>query len=224
MFALKPTVSSGRIDERTAPGNERDAALARQAAAGDAAALTILLQDSRRRLCEKIARKIPTDLCGFLDAEDVVQEAHIATFRHIHLFQPQGPDSFYRWVATVAIRKLRDAVRRRRADKRGGQTLPPVTCGTGLEDSVFMLLEAVAAPGHTASSTAVRREAAETVLSELELLPHDQRQAVWLVHIERLPVSSAAAQMGQSKPAVYGLCRRGLDTLRDRLASASRFR
>src|SRR4051812_303382 len=101
-------------------GSDRELALVSRAAQGDAIAITLLLKDSRRWLCAVIAQRIPGDLRGGIDADDVVQEAHVEVFRHASSFQPHGVASFHRWTFKIALRKLKDMVRAQRALRRGG--------------------------------------------------------------------------------------------------------
>ena len=97
--------------------------LIRRAVGGDEVALGLLLKGIHGRLCAHVAWRIPARLRGVLDAHDIVQDAYIRVFLHINDFQPRGDDSFYRWVATIAIRKLRDAVTAARARKRNPRNM-----------------------------------------------------------------------------------------------------
>lgn len=193
--------------------------LVRRAAGGDGVALKLLLVGSNPRLNEHISRRIPADLWGAIGVEDIVQEAHMEVFTRIGAFDPQGPDAFYRWLATLALSRLRNAIKRARAFKRGGGRRGART--RNIQDSALGLLDTLAGPGRTPSRTAARTEAIEAVQAALAELPKDQRRAVWLVHIEERSVREAAAVMGRSKRAVSGLCRRGLEMLRKRLDRAT---
>jgi RNA polymerase sigma-70 factor (ECF subfamily) len=197
--------------------------LAFRAADGDAVALKLLLIESRRNLCERMSRRIPADLRPSLDIEDVVQEAHIDVFRRIDSFEPRGSDSFERWVAAIALNRLRSAIRKQRTLKRGGGCPGGSPTGWNLEDSTIALLDALAGPDHTPSRSVARLEAVAAVQAALAELPARYQRAVWLVHIEGRPVKVAAAEMGRSERAIHGLCRRGLGLLRNRLQSATRF-
>lgn len=197
--------------------------LCRRAAAGDRVALTLLLRASRRRLMEYLARRVPADLRGGLDAEDIIQETQVAVFRHIDEFQLHGKDAFFRWLATIAIRRLRDAVKRQRTAKRGAGRLRDNQLIPDLEGSVLALLDLVAASGKTPSRAAALQEAVQAALTEVERLPTDQREAVRLVYLQKMPVAAAAAALGCTEAAIYGLCRRGLETLQERLGRASKF-
>ena len=68
--------------------------LTRKAVDGDSAALTVLLTLARDRLHAHVARRIPADLRGTIDADDVLQEALVEAYGHIGGFEPRGSDSF----------------------------------------------------------------------------------------------------------------------------------
>src|SRR5438045_3558967 len=97
---------------------DRELALVTRAAQGDAVAITLLLKDSRRWMCSVIGQRVPGDLRGLIDADDVVQETHVEVFRHATSFEPHGVASFHRWALKIAMRKLKDMVRAQRALRR----------------------------------------------------------------------------------------------------------
>jgi len=195
----------------------------RRAVRGDAVALTLLLTRSRRDVCAYIARHIPSDLRGQLDADDIVQEAHAEVFRHIAKFEPRGADSFDRWVKTIALRKLRDALKMRRADKRGGGNVQVHGAPPGLGDSVAMLLDLMAGAEQTPSRCVAGFEAVDAVRAAMELLPDEQREAVKHVYIDGLSVQEAALRMDRSERAIHNLCYKAKLKLRELLESQSRF-
>lgn len=158
-----------------------------------------------------------------LAAEDVVQQAHIEVFRRIAGFEWRGPDSFYRWLATIALSRLRNAIRHQTSIKRGGGWTPVGPFAGNFEESAVELLDLLAGPDETPSRCVARSEAALAVRSALAELPEDNRRALWLVHFEGCSAKAAAAQMGRTERAVHGLCHRGLKLLRSHLRSATRF-
>ncbi len=196
----------------------------RQAVSGSEAALTLLLTDSHARLCQHLARRIPASLAAVVDAEDIAQEAYTEAFRHIGTFQPRGDDAFYRWIGTIAIRRLRNAIKRQRAVKRGAGDGAVGRGRPNIEDSMIGLLDLVADPGHTPSRSAARHEAVAAVRAALAALPPDYRRAVWLVHIRGYSTADAAAEMGRTESAVQNLCYKAKQRLRALLGSPSNFR
>jgi len=195
----------------------------RRAIGGDAVALTALLTETRRPLCERIARRIPADLRESIDGDDVAQEAHVEVFRHISEFELRGDGSFERWVATIALRKLRDAVRARRADRRGGGARQIRAVAGNVDDSMIALLDVLAGPDRTPSRSVARHEAVAAIKAALDALPADYRDAIWLVNIEGRPVAEAATAMGRTERAIHNLCYKAKDRMRELLGSGSKF-
>jgi RNA polymerase sigma-70 factor (ECF subfamily) len=203
--------------------DEANFAMVQRAVRGDAMALKLLLTKSRTRLRDQMAGRVPRDLRSVLDVDDIVQETHVEIFRRIDGFKPQNNGSFDRWVTTIALSRLRNAIKRYRAAKRGGRHRATSLVSRNMEDSALALLDNLADPGRTPSRCVARTEAVEAVQNALAELPDHYRRAVWLVHIEGQPVKNVAIDMGKSERAIHGLCRRGLHLLRDRLGSATRF-
>ena len=77
---MKPSTSLSRIPSSAADAGE--AGLAERIAAGDAAAFESLMRKYNARLF-RIARAIVKDDS---DAEDVLQDAYLDAYRHIHDF------------------------------------------------------------------------------------------------------------------------------------------
>lgn len=194
-----------------------------RAIAGDQVALTLLLTTHRRSIRDYVASRIPANLRGALDADDLVQDAYAEVFRHIADFEPRGEDSFGRWVRTIALRKLRDAVKMRRADKHGGQNVQVHALPAGVGESVVMLLDLMAGDEKSPSRCAAGAEAAAAVRAALDLLPDDYREAVSLVYLQGLPVKDAAASMSRTERAVHNLCHKAKSRLRELLGTQSRF-
>jgi RNA polymerase sigma-70 factor (ECF subfamily) len=203
--------------------DSREARLVRRAVAGDQVALTTLLAECRGRIVQYLKQRLPKDLSTEVDAEDVVQAALVEVFRHVGTFEDRGPGSFFRWVATIGLRKLRDAIRLRRAAKRGYGQLAPGTGSPNWNESLIALIDLVAAPGRSPSQSVARGEAIRAVEAALAGLPEDYRRAIWLVNIEGKSAAAAAAEMGRTERAIHNLCHKGRERLRELLGSGSRF-
>lgn len=191
-----------------------------EATRGDRNALILLLTQSRARLCERIARKIPAHMQSSIAADDVVQEAHVEVFRRIQRFKPESVESFDRWLVTIALRRLHSNIRKIRAVKRGGDRWA-VPTNRRIDDSSVALFEFLAASNKTPSRVVARGDALQAMQVAMKQLPDDYHRALWLVHIEGRSVRDAARQMDRSERAVHGLCRRGLKQLKDFLGSRS---
>ncbi|MFO0839129.1 MAG: sigma-70 family RNA polymerase sigma factor [Phycisphaerae bacterium] len=193
-----------------------------RAAAGDRLALTLLLTEAHRELCAFVERKIPASLRGRVDAEDIVQVAHADAFRRIGDFRDADVESFARWLRTIALRKLRNAIRDRNALKRGAERQVDAAADP-LMDSTARLIELLAVNERTPSQSAARREAVAAVQLALASLPEEMREVVTRVHIAGQPVAEVAAALGRTPGAVYNLCYRARQTLEARLGDRSRF-
>ncbi len=200
----------------------REEELACQAARGDQVALTLLLKKTKRDQHGYITGKLPAGLSGVIGADDIVQDTHVEVYRRIAGFQWQGTGSFGRWLRTIAIRRLRDAIRHHRRAKRGGGRQPAALNGAAREDSMIALIDMLAAPGKTPSRVVARDEAVSAVEKALESLNEDQRRAIMLVHLEGKPITEAAEAMARSERSVHGLLRRGLEKLREVLGRESK--
>ncbi len=189
------------------------------AAAGDQAALTALLTETYATLRGYLARRIPADLQATIAAEDLVQETHVEVFRRIGDFRPDGDAALLRWVQTIAANRLRNAIRNRRAAKRGGRRVQ--VRQPGLSESITVLLNVIAVCEDTPSQAAARDEIAPAVADAIAVLLPDQRQAVTLVYLDGLSVAEAAKKMNRTERAVHNLCYKARRHLREALGSRS---
>lgn len=199
------------------------AQLVERAVAGDDVATTVLLSISYPRLQQHLHRRIPRDIQGCIDVDDVVQDTQIQVFRNIATFRCTGPDSFYRWVATVALYRLRNIIKAQRALKRGrGRTFGGST-RSGDSGSAHALLDWLCGPENTPSHHASRTEAHEALGQSIESLPEHYRQAVRLVYLEGRSVEEVAKIMGRTERAIHNLCYKAKEQLHLSMGSTSRF-
>jgi RNA polymerase sigma-70 factor (ECF subfamily) len=211
---------------------EAEEALIAQAVAGDALATHRLLLLHHDRLVAAIDRRLPADLRGAVAAEDICQETYLSVFRDLKSFEPSGRNAFYRWLITIAKRKLIDAVRTRRADKRSGSE----RCGGGRSETdqgarvhhsvncdLAELLELLATHERTPSRSAARHELVDAVQRALNDLKPEYREALRLRHIEGLSIAQTAERLGKSEGSVLMLCNRAMRKLADALGDPARF-
>jgi RNA polymerase sigma factor (sigma-70 family) len=206
-----------------APFDDRHCDQLKRAIAGDEAALSRLLAEIEPQLTAYITRKLPADVARTVGVDDIISMTHAEVFRRISFLEPHGQDAFYRWVATIALNRIRNTVKKLRAVKRGGAAPAAKRMTADLEDSTVALWEKIAATRSTPSRAVARGEAIGAIHLALEGLPEQYRQAIWLVHIERRPVKAAAAAMQRSERSIHGLCRRGLQLLKEELETFTRF-
>ncbi|TWT43858.1 ECF RNA polymerase sigma factor SigE [Phycisphaerae bacterium RAS1] len=200
-----------------------DDLLIRTAVAGDEAALMALLAARRPGLCAYVAARLPPDVQGRLDAEDLVQEGFVEIFRHVSRFEPRGPQAFDRWVRTILLHKVRDMIRRQRAQRRGGERRAVSPTAAWQQNSIVTLLELIATEEATPSRVVAGVEAVAALQAALPQLAPDYYQAIKSIHIDGRSVAEVAAEMNRSEGAVHLLCHKARKKLREILGSASRF-
>jgi RNA polymerase sigma-70 factor (ECF subfamily) len=185
---MTPKGSLGSIDS--------DARLIERVRRGGVSDFSVLVQRHNRSLY-RVARSILQDEH---EAEDVVQQTHLAAY--IHLNQFQGRSKFSTWLGRIA---RREAVARLRARSRRPEA-------TAIED--------VPAPPSQRTSpeeTASRNEMARALESAIDELPHPYRAAFVLRYVEDLDTGEAAEWLGVSEGNLRVLLHRARLLLRERI-------
>jgi RNA polymerase sigma-70 factor, ECF subfamily len=193
--------------------------LVKQAIAGDASALTDLLEQAGPEIRRKLTPAIPSRWRAVLSAEDVMQETYIDAFLDVYQFQTRGEGSFSAWLMTIAKRNLLDAVRMLEADKRAraGYQVRTAASADGLND----LHEQLAWTRTTPSRHAARSESRALLKRAIEQLPQNYRTVVLLYDLEGKPIKEVAAALGRSPGAVFMLRSRAHRLLSANLGTAS---
>lgn len=186
-----------------------------QAAGAQAGALDRMSRAERitaaelyERYLEDLFRYVLQRVPSQEEAEDIAAEVFAAAFAALPRFRGDCPP--YLWLLSIARRKIIDAGRRRTARR---EMLASELADTPPQAAA--LWEALAlAEGPEA---AMMRQEARRELDELiAQLNTDQREALLLHYMERLPVAEIAMVMGRSPRAVYSLLHRARETLRRR--------
>lgn len=209
------------MDQNNTPNPTAE--LVQRAASGDSVAITVLLTFVHGRLRAHFERRIPRDLQSCVDVDDLLQETQIQVFHHVQSFRSMGPDSFYRWVATIGMHRLRNLIKAQRSQKRGRARTISNPEGANADGSYPSLLDWLVGPENTPSQHASRNEAKDALTAALAHLPEHYRQAIRLVYIEGQSVAEAARIMGRSVRAVHNLCYKAKEHLHVSMGSTSRF-
>lgn len=204
-------------------GIRSDRDLAQRAVAGDRDALSELLYRHYAPIETLIRRSIPEDLREKLDAEDILQDVHIEAFRTVAKLDPDGDDTFIRWLTTIAQQRLIDRIRAARRLKRGGGRVRLRTMAGAAQDGLSGLLNRLAVDPHSPTRSLAGREAAEAVQVALAGLEEPYREAIRLRYIERLKITEIAERLKKTEGAAQMLCHRGLRKLKEALGRASRY-
>lgn len=200
---------------------EGKSALLQRALAGDQPALAALLTEASSELHGRIGRRIPSDLRGIIDSDDLMQDVYVEAFRSISGFVLRGPESFGRWLGTIALRRLRHEIRSKRTQKRGGGALH-VQRAASPDASSVTLLRLLESEDSTPSRQVARGETLDALRDALQTLPEPTREAVRLVYLEGLSVAECARRLGRTERAVHSLCYRAKQLLRDSLERNAR--
>ena len=210
-----------RDQSRQVPQQTEERELLDKAASGDTTALPQLLLEHYDQLSEHIASRIPTSLQGVVSADDIIQQALIKAIREIGHFTPQADQSFHAWLKTIAENCTKDAIRRLKSAKRGGNHRQIQTHALEQGSSVADLVDLLSAGSHTPSGSAARHEAVAAVQHAINSLPEDYRQAVELRLLAGKSLEETANIMGRSPRAVQGLVDRARKKMRAELGRLS---
>lgn len=192
-----------------------------KALSGDDLAVQELLFYHHDRLVACISAQIPKDAQSVVAAEDVCQEAYIATIRNLGRFHGKSHEAFFSWLRTIAENKLVDTLRAYRAAKRGGGAQQVEFANQG--SSVVDILAILAVHSRTPSRSLRRVEAIRIVHEAIDRLPGDQCEAIRLRYLEGLAVAEIARRMARSEPAVRALCHRAIKRLEQELGDPDQF-
>ncbi|MBK8097240.1 MAG: sigma-70 family RNA polymerase sigma factor [Planctomycetes bacterium] len=190
--------------------------LVQQAGTGDRDALDQLFARSLPRLRRLLALKAGRALQGN-ELDDLVQESYLEATRQFASYTYQGPDSFFRWLATVAQNRLANLQRMAAAQKRdvrrevplagGGSTIVP-----GAVDPRDL------GPGPRTLTVGVE-QAGKLDAALAQLSPID-REVIALSRVQGLSLQEIAEQLGRTRNAVALLLSRALRKLKALLDDA----
>lgn len=184
----------------------REHGLVARARGGDADALRTLLESGEARLRRRIDRGVPAQLRRRVSVADVLQETWIAACRRIGRFEDRGDGAFDAWLAAIADRKLREAIRHHlvAAKRAGGRE---ATRGARPSSAAF------ADPGPSPSEKAIGEETRLRASRAMAALPDDYRDVLTLVQADGLTLAEAADRMRRSYEATKKLYGRAASRL-----------
>jgi RNA polymerase sigma-70 factor (subfamily 1) len=149
---------------------------------------------------------------GRIDASDIVQLTYVTALQSFSQFTGSRQGEFCAWLYTVHDRVVQRVARDHvRTQKRSVQREERKT------DSHLGQLGVIV--DSTASQKVVHQESLVKLTLSMDALPEDQREAVRLRYCEGWPLERIAREMNRTMPSVAGLLKRGLKTLRARLAN-----
>ena len=170
---------------------EKDVDMVRAAAAGNQAALEWVLLRA-----QEAAYRFSLHVCGSADdAEDVMQDALIKTYRHMS--QLRAPEAFRPWL----YRTVRNACLMKRRT-RVGEPKHFASLDDLLPTADHLLALDPADPGPSPEAWTVNRRLRQRLNAALQLLPPSHRVVLVLREIEGLSTREVSEVLGISEPNV----------------------
>ena len=183
------------------------------AATGDREALDQLFARCQPRLRRLLALKGGAALRD-ADLDDLLQEAWLAATRQFADYTYQGPDSFFRWLATVALHRLANLQRMAGAEKRDRRRERPLQ-GDGSTLVPGAVHPADVGPGPR--TMAFGNEAQQRIERALARLGDDDREVILLARVQGLPLQEIADRLQRTRNATALLLSRALRKLKAEL-------
>lgn len=159
-------------------------------------------------LLVRIQSRMGPALLARMAVEDLWQETLLHAWRDRARHEWKGAAAFKGWLLSIAENRIRDALDREGAQKRGALKGP-------IEDSTP--LEDWAHTSSTPSRHAAHREEAAVLWDALQSLPGDLREVLRLRVFEGAPPPVIAERLGLGLAAVKHRLRRGSELYRQRL-------
>jgi RNA polymerase sigma-70 factor (ECF subfamily) len=157
------------VTERIAVAAASDGDLVARAASGDVDAFEALVAARLNRAFRTASAILGSEA----DAHDVVQEAFVATWRHLPKLRDH--DRFDAWLNKMIVNRCRDALRRRRRSRE-----------VGLEGALDLRSE-------DATGSAAEISALSSAFDRLNV---EQRHLLVTHHLHRVPVRDLARELG----------------------------
>jgi len=178
--------------EKAASEGWTDQEIVERVKAGDTALYEIIMRRYNQRLY-RVARAILRDDA---EAEDVMQDAYVRAYQHLHQFAARAP--FSAWLTSIAVHEALGRLRRRKQN--------PQLDDTEQEGGFSMnLVETSPNPEQSAS----RAELGQLLEKALLDLPEQYRTVVMLRDVEELSTSETAAALDLTEHNVKVRLHRG---------------
>ncbi len=195
-----------------------------RAGAGEEAAADYLFAASSHVLRASILKMMDPVLAKMLiEPEDILQDVHIAAWKHLEAHAGDYPSyaAFVAWLRKIAKNRVIDLHRNGVAQKNAANRR--IEQGAGQATSYINLLDRIASPDRTPSSSAARREALAVLSGQMWRLPEDYRKVIQYRFVQNLPVSQVAELLDKTDGAVHMLCHRALMKLQQLMGTPSKY-
>lgn len=182
------------------PADLADEEIVRRVVAGERELFELLL----RRYNQRVYRAVRAVLRNANDTEDVMQQAYVSAYRHLHQFE--GRSAFATWLTKIA---LREAAARNKKTNAFLHLVPELAGETTMND--------VPEPSPDPEARAVAADLMQHVEAEVAALPETYRSVLLLREVEGLSTEETAACLDISTDVVKTRLHRARTMLRDAL-------
>ena len=172
-----------------------------------------LLESYRGYLWALAHAQLDRQLRRKLDAADIVQQTLIKAHAGLGDLRDHNPNVLVAWLRQILTSVLTDEIRRLHRDKR--DVAREQSLAADLNQSAIGMEQWLVADQTSPSMAAQRNEQLLHLANSLLALPVDQREVVILKHLRERTLQQIAEETQRTVPAVAGLLRRGLATLRE---------
>jgi len=186
------------------PDSAQTERLLQNAAAGNPAAASDLLEQHRAALRRMIALRLDRGVARRVDASDVVQDVLLEASKRLadYLQDPRMP--FHLWLRHLALDRMIDLHRRHHAQRRDVGRERALQPGAFDGQSSLDLAAQLRDQELTPAAAAIRKELAGRFLAALDQLEEPDREIILLRHVEQMGNSEAAEALGLA-PAAAGM-------------------
>lgn len=152
-----------------------------------------------------------------VDASDIVQQSMLEAHQGMEKASFSSEGELIAWLRKILAHNLLNVARDFGAQKR--DVTRERSLATEIDDNSARLEGLLASNQSTPSQQAVRNENAAKLASALAELPDAQRRAVVLKHFHGRTVEQIAQELDRTPLAIGGLLKRGLQKLRETMAT-----
>jgi RNA polymerase sigma-70 factor (ECF subfamily) len=198
-----------------------DEALLTRVRGGDSQALADFLVARQPQLMAFIDRRLGAALRRKIEPEDLFQEVSTEALRSLGEVDLAQRDPFS-WLCQVAERRIIDAHRRFFSSQKrdaGREVSMNAGAGGGTSTSRPGLINLLVASMTSASQAFSRDQKQMRMLTALEQLPEEHRQALQLRYLEGMPSKQIADKLGKSDGAIRVMLTRSLAKLQQILGT-----
>ena len=184
-------------------------ALLQRVQTGDNEALNELYNRYVMRVLAAVRARLGAELRGKLESWDIVQDALLASLKHVQSFNHASEGGFLNWLAKVVENRIRDHLDYFRAEKRDHRIESPLAGPRSAESSFPLdIPERKSAP--SPSQILILSEDLARLEKAMDRLPDESRELIVAVKIEGRTYEEIAKTLGKSPDAVRMQVRRAL--------------